>query len=398
MVAGAHVMSMASVRDVRRPVQEFDVLEIVADAVPPVRPETLDPTGVHAPACNEMAVDSAVVPLVVSGGVNVNDPVMSVQVTPPVASVRVVVVGLALGLAVGLELHAVANAATNPSATTSDNLDAGVVPMACSPWSIGGAVLSHPIPTVAGFSRISKGAMVDQTRLQESPQYTAGREELRLAEIELMRHRERVAALRRQLPPGSVVDDYQFSEGPRRLGDGDSPVRPVRLTELFTSPRRSLVLYHLMYGKAQTSPCPMCTMWIDGLDAVAPHVAQNVDFAVVAAADPVALRAHARARGWNNVRLLSSADSTFKYDLGSEDADGAQESTISVFTLDADGTPRHFYSAHPTMADDINQRGIDLLAPAWHLLDLTPQGRGDWYAQLDYPPHVPGTTAATSKP
>jgi predicted dithiol-disulfide oxidoreductase (DUF899 family) len=29
-------------------------------------------------------------------------------------------------------------------------------------------------------------------------------------------------------------------------------------------------------------------------------------------------------------------------------------------------------------------RGIDLLAPVWHVLDLTPQGRGDWYARLDY--------------
>ncbi len=36
------------------------------------------------------------------------------------------------------------------------------------------------------------------------------------------------------------------------------------------------------------------------------------------------------------------------------------------------------------MADDIDERGIDLLAPVWHLLDLTPRGRGDWYPSLDY--------------
>jgi predicted dithiol-disulfide oxidoreductase (DUF899 family) len=29
-----------------------------------------------------------------------------------------------------------------------------------------------------------------------------------LAEIELMRHRERVAAMRRDLPPGAAVSDY----------------------------------------------------------------------------------------------------------------------------------------------------------------------------------------------
>jgi predicted dithiol-disulfide oxidoreductase (DUF899 family) len=40
------------------------------------------------------------------------------------------------------------------------------------------------------------------------------------------------------------------------------------------------------------------------------------------------------------------------------------------------------------MADDINERGIDLLSPIWGVLDLTQKGRGDWYAGLDYPPKV----------
>jgi predicted dithiol-disulfide oxidoreductase (DUF899 family) len=36
------------------------------------------------------------------------------------------------------------------------------------------------------------------------------------------------------------------------------------------------------------------------------------------------------------------------------------------------------------MSDEIGQRGIDLLCPTWHLLDLTPGGRGDWYSSLHY--------------
>lgn len=36
------------------------------------------------------------------------------------------------------------------------------------------------------------------------------------------------------------------------------------------------------------------------------------------------------------------------------------------------------------MDADIDQRGIDLLSPVWNLLDLTPQGRDDWYPGLDY--------------
>ncbi len=227
---------------------------------------------------------------------------------------------------------------------------------------------------------------MEQTRLTESGEYTARREELRLAEIELMRQRERVAALRRALPPGAEIEDYVFQTGPRDLASGDAQVSEIRLTELFTEPGRALVVYHLMYGKAQTTPCPMCTMWIDGFNGVASHLAQNVDFVIAAAADPGPLRAHARSRGWYRLRLLSCTGNTFKYDLGSEDADGGQQSAVSVFTLDPDGSPRHVYTAHPDLADDISERGIDLLSPVWHILDLTPAGRGDWYASLDYGP------------
>jgi len=224
-----------------------------------------------------------------------------------------------------------------------------------------------------------------QTNLtNESSEYLRKREELRLAEIELMRQRERVADLRRKLPEGAPVQDYQFEEGPRDLNAGDAPSRTVRLSDLFTKPNRSLVIYHLMLGKKQTKACPMCTAWLDGANGVAHHLAQNLDFAVVAAADLSTLRAHARARDWNRLRFLSAGNSSFKYDLGSEDREGHQDSAISVFTRDADRTVRHFYTAHPRTAPEIQERGIDLLTPIWHFMDLTPEGRGNWYASLGY--------------
>jgi predicted dithiol-disulfide oxidoreductase (DUF899 family) len=227
--------------------------------------------------------------------------------------------------------------------------------------------------------------LFQQTNLtNESEEYLAKREELRLAEIELMRQRERVADLRRRLPPGATVEDYMFEEGPANLQAGDTPIRTVRLGELFTAPGRSLVVYHFMYGKKQTSPCPMCTLFIDGWNGIAHHLAQNVDLVIVAAATPAALRAHARNRGWDQLRLLSCGDNTFKYDLNSEDREGRQDSTVSVFEKDGDGTVRHFYTAHPSMAKDIKERGLDLLCATYNILDLTPQGRGNWYASLDY--------------
>ena len=233
-----------------------------------------------------------------------------------------------------------------------------------------------------------------QTNLtNESPEYLTAREELRHAEIELMRQRERVAELRRALPPGAVIEDYEFIEGPVSLDDGDAPVRKTHLSELFTAPDRALVIYHLMFGKKQVKPCPMCTAWIDGFNGIAHHLAQNVDFAIVAAADPEPLRTYARERGWTKLRLLSAGESTFKYDLGSQDPEGGQDSTISVFTRESDGTLRHFYSVHPWLAHDIKERGIDELSPIWNVLDLTPQGRGTFYASLDY-----GTKVQAARP
>jgi predicted dithiol-disulfide oxidoreductase (DUF899 family) len=223
------------------------------------------------------------------------------------------------------------------------------------------------------------------TNLTDEPQdYLAAREKLRVAEVELMHQRERVAAMRRELPKGAKVKDYEFLEGPRDLDAGDTPVSTVKLSELFTSPDRPLIIYQLMYGKKNTKPCPMCTMWVDGINGIAHHVGQRADLVIIAAADPKAWRAWARERGWRNVRLVSAGDSTFKWDFGGENKEGGQDSTLNVFTKDADGTIRHFYTAHPTMAPDIKERGVDPFTPVYNLLDVTPQGRGDWYASLAY--------------
>jgi hypothetical protein len=50
---------------------------------------------------------------------------------------------------------------------------------------------------------------------------------------------------------------------------------------------------------------------------------------------------------------------------------------------------------HPWLADDINERGIDRLTPVHNMLDLTPQGRGDWYADLSYQRSNGALTKAT---
>jgi len=216
-------------------------------------------------------------------------------------------------------------------------------------------------------------SMDSNTLLNESFGFVAKRKALLDAERDLAWQREKVARLRRELPLDTTLDDYTFEDA--RTGV------ETKLTELVSN--RSLIVYHLMYGKAQTQPCPMCTMWIDGFDAVYRHVAQRADFVVVAAADPAAIASHADSRGWTNIPLFSARSNTFKRDLGSENETGDQYPTISVIAA-RDGSLIHAYSAQPQLSDTMHERGLDLFSPVWHLLDLTAEGRSDWYPSLTY--------------
>ena len=91
----------------------------------------------------------------------------------------------------------------------------------------------------------------------------------------------------------------------------------------------------------------------------------------------------ARVRGWQNVRLVSSHGSSLKDDLRMQDGEGRQQPGVSVFTREPDGRIRHFYTGEAMMAPE-HFRGMDLLSPVWNLLDLLPEGRGDWMPRLDY--------------
>ncbi len=191
-----------------------------------------------------------------------------------------------------------------------------------------------------------------------------------------------MAALRRKLPLDTEVQDYVLEEGPAEL-EKDGPVTNVRLSELFADPAKPLVVYQYMYGGAQKKPCPMCTLWIDGFNGVAHHLRQRVNFAIIAEVGIGDLRRWGRQRGWHGLRLASSAGSNFKTDLRFQDADGSQHPGVSVFVRSSDGSVKHFYSGSAIMREGVN-RGIDLLSPVWNIFDLTPQGRGDWNAKLEY--------------
>ena len=221
----------------------------------------------------------------------------------------------------------------------------------------------------------------------ESAEYRAARDRLLQAETELRRALERVAALRRGLPPGGAVpEDYRFEEGVADLGESQT-VRQVRMSELFRPGTTSLVIYSFMYGPKMEVPCPMCTSILDGLNGAAPHIAQRTNPAVVAKSPIQRVRAFARGRGWRNLRLLSSAQNTYNRDYHAEDAKGAQWPALNVFVRH-DGAIRHFCATELLFAPcDPGQepRHVDLVWPLWNVLDFIPEGRGkDWHPKLSY--------------
>lgn len=235
----------------------------------------------------------------------------------------------------------------------------------------------------------------------ESTEYRAARNRLLEQEIELRRAMEAVAVARRRLPPGGVVpQDYIFqTEGP---GGG---LAEVRLSELFSPGKDSLLIYSMMFPRAsdddspgpatgQTAllplaegPCPSCSALLDQLDGAADHVSQRVNL-VVAAKTPIRrLLTFAAERGWRRLRLLSSAGTTFNRDYLAETADGGQQPMLNVFHRDGN-TIRHFWGSELFYAPtDPGQdpRHVGPLEPLWNLFDLTPEGRpADWYEQLSY--------------
>jgi predicted dithiol-disulfide oxidoreductase (DUF899 family) len=226
---------------------------------------------------------------------------------------------------------------------------------------------------------------VGTLRKQQSPEYRVLRDELLAAETALKDQRERVAELRRRLGPGTKLEtDYVFREGPADLSENDpSAFFDTRLSSLFVDGKDDLVVDHLMFAPDAERGCPMCSMWADGLDAVAHHLSDKVNFVLVARTKLENLRAWGQQRGWRRLRLLSSADNDFNPDLGVEISPDRQLPAFSVFTRDANGDVYHRYTTEGSL-EERHHRAMDLYSPVWNVFDLLPGGRGDWFPKHFY--------------
>jgi predicted dithiol-disulfide oxidoreductase (DUF899 family) len=210
----------------------------------------------------------------------------------------------------------------------------------------------------------------------ESAEYRRARTALLAEEIELRRHIERVAEMRRALPPGAPMKDYRF------IGENG----PVSLEGLFGD-KQSLVVYTSMSGPQRERPCPMCTSLLSAWDGEAQDIMQRTALAVIARSPIERLVAFKKERGWRALKLYSDPSQEFSRDFHAVGETGEDWAGLHVFTR-RDGTIRHFWSGEmdfSTADPGQDPRGAPDLMPLWTVLDTTPEGRDPkWYPKLDY--------------
>lgn len=199
--------------------------------------------------------------------------------------------------------------------------------------------------------------------------------------------RDALAAERRKLPLVRIDKDYRF-EGPNGT---------LRLLDLFEG-RPQLAVYHFMFHRDRAEGCEGCSFLIDSLGRLEHLHARGTSFVMVSRAPLEEFAAFKARMGWR-YPWYSSFGSDFNYDfhvsndesvapveynyrdkaelqrLGQDYHIQGEQPGLSVFLRDGD-TVYHSYSTYG--------RGLESLMFAYHLLDLTPLGRGEgWNGMAD---------------
>ena len=192
--------------------------------------------------------------------------------------------------------------------------------------------------------------------------------------------REALTAERAALPWMAVEKAYTF----------DGPEGAVTLGDLFAG-RSQLIVSHFMFAPEWEAGCPSCSFWADGYNGQIAHLNQrDVSFAAISRAPLEKLLAYRERMGWS-FTWVSSGDTTFNQDFGvafTSDAlaagapnynfatgrfNGSDAPGFSVFARD-DARIYRTYSCYA--------RGLEMLNPTYHFLDLVPKGRDE--AGLDF--------------
>jgi predicted dithiol-disulfide oxidoreductase (DUF899 family) len=232
----------------------------------------------------------------------------------------------------------------------------------------------------------SKETDMETPQVVSHERWLEARRELLAAEKELTHQRDALTRRRQALPWERVEKDYVF----------DTPAGKRTLAELFEG-RRQLVVQHFMFGPGWEEGCPSCSFMADHTDGMTIHLEhRDVTFVAVSRAPLDEIERFRRRMGWR-FGWVSSHDTDFNFDFQvsftpEEEARGEvvynyarqpfeseELPGISVFTKNDAGEVFHTYSTY--------RRGVEAMMGTYNLLDLTPKGRDDWDAPMEWVRH-----------
>jgi predicted dithiol-disulfide oxidoreductase (DUF899 family) len=219
--------------------------------------------------------------------------------------------------------------------------------------------------------------------------WLVARRDLLTREKELTRLRDQLAAERRALPWVKIDKKYVF----------DAPEGEVTLAQLFDG-RSQLFIKHFMLAPGQQTQCVGCSLEVDHVGGILPHLENHdLSYVAVARAPIQEIEAVQKRMGWK-LRWVSSYRSDFNYDfdvswtreqIASRRAiynygivpEWAAEiedlSGDSVFFKDEAGQIFHTYSTFG--------RGGEEFLGIYRFLEATPKGRaenGSYHTLVDW--------------
>ncbi|HET6158119.1 MAG TPA: thioredoxin family protein [Dongiaceae bacterium] len=216
-----------------------------------------------------------------------------------------------------------------------------------------------------------------QHKIVSEADWIEARKKVLAEEKALAKARERIAALRRDLPWVKIEKKYEF----------DTASGKKSLADLFEG-RGQLFVQHFMFAPEWEAGCPGCSFAADHIDAAWQHLKHHdVTFVAVSRAPLAKLQGYKKRMGWR-FNWVSSQGSDFNYDFhvsftGEQLAKGKVFHNFemiennnmedlpggSVFYKDADG------SIYLTYAD-YGDGSAEVLG-TYMILDLMPNGRNE---------------------
>lgn len=183
--------------------------------------------------------------------------------------------------------------------------------------------------------------------------------EIERLEKQLLKDKQKLAKLRRQVEP-LEVEDYEF------LTSGG---KKVKLSQMFAG-YDELVMVHNMGVR-----CAYCTMWADGFNGLRGHLADRAGFVVVSPDAPKTMGDFAKGRGWK-FPIYSHHHTDFGRAVGFTTPAGGHWPGVSTFFRDPDGKIFRVAKAFFGPGDDF--------CPTWHFFDLLPRGVSGWQPKYSY--------------